>query len=49
MKDLFPRVRRWQRGYHPGQVDAFFERARAAYEGKPGSEAVGEELSLIHI
>lgn len=36
MTDMFPRVKRWQRGYHPGQVEEFFEKARAAYEGRPG-------------
>nr|NLD40904.1 DivIVA domain-containing protein [Actinomycetales bacterium] len=37
MKDLFPRVGRWHRGYQPTQVDSFFARAREAYEAAPGS------------
>ncbi len=32
MRDLFPRAKAWQSGYHRGQVDAFFGEARAAYE-----------------
>lgn len=45
MKDLFPRVGRWRRGYQPKQVDTFFEQARAAYEASSESErdAVSEE------
>ena len=35
----FPRVGFFSKGYDCGQVDAFFEDARRAYEG----------LSLIHI
>lgn len=37
MKDLFPRVGRWRRGYQPKQVDTFFEHARASYEAPIGS------------
>ncbi len=43
MTDMFPRVKRWQRGYHPGQVEEFFEKARAAYEARPGTEEITEE------
>ncbi|MGM0385815.1 MAG: DivIVA domain-containing protein [Actinomycetota bacterium] len=43
MRDLFPRVQRWHHGYHPAQVDEFFEKARLSYEGKPGVEPVTEE------
>ncbi len=32
MRDLFPRAGFMRTGYHLGQVDQFFERARAAYE-----------------
>ena len=32
MRDLFPRAGFMRTGYHFGQVDEFFERARAAYE-----------------
>lgn len=32
MKDLFPQCGRLRRGYHPGQVDSFFEEARSRYE-----------------
>lgn len=32
MSNLFPHVKRVRLGYHHGQVDAFFERARSAYE-----------------
>lgn len=32
MSDLFPRAKFWQTGYHLAQVDAFFDRARAAYD-----------------
>lgn len=31
MTSLFPRVGRWRRGYHHGQVDEFFASAREAY------------------
>lgn len=47
MKDLFPRVGRWRRGYQPAQVDSFFERAQAAYEsgnGPSGDEVSEEEV-----
>ena len=37
MNDLFPRVGRWHRGYHPTQVNTFLEQARGAYEADPGS------------
>lgn len=37
MKDLFPRVGRWHRGYDVKQVDAFFQSARVSYEARPGS------------
>ncbi|HHW82983.1 MAG TPA: DivIVA domain-containing protein [Actinomycetales bacterium] len=43
MKDLFPRVGRWHRGYQPAQVEAFFSRARAAYEAADGAEPLTEE------
>lgn len=36
MKDLFPRVGRWHRGYDVKQVDTFFGEARSAYEARPG-------------
>ena len=32
MSTLFPRVGRWHRGYHVGQVDEFFAAARESYE-----------------
>jgi DivIVA domain-containing protein len=32
MRDLFPRAGFLRTGYHLGQVDEFFDRARAAYE-----------------
>lgn len=32
MKDMFPHVNPLARGYHRGQVDAFFAQARMAYE-----------------
>ncbi|HZK05035.1 MAG TPA: DivIVA domain-containing protein [Actinomycetaceae bacterium] len=45
MKDMFPRVGRWRRGYQPKQVDAFLERARLSYESAQGSkeDTVSEE------
>ncbi len=43
MTDMFPRVKRFQRGYHRGQVEEFFERARASYEGRLDGEPVTEE------
>lgn len=42
MRDLFPRVQRWHHGYHPGQVDEFFENARRSWEGRDGVEPVTE-------
>lgn len=44
MRDLFPRVQRWHHGYHPGQVDEFFEKARLSYEGKAGGEPITEDV-----
>lgn len=37
MKDLFPRVGRWRRGYQPAQVEAFFDQARSSYESEGGT------------
>lgn len=39
MKNLFPRVGRWHRGYHPEQVEEFFDAARKEYE----SDSIDEE------
>lgn len=39
MTQLFPRVAATHRGYDPSQVDAFFERARRAYEGTIDQDA----------
>jgi DivIVA domain-containing protein len=39
---MFPHVARWSRGYDPDQVDAFFARARIAYEG-PLEQSLGAE------
>ena len=36
----FPRVGFFSKGYDRGQVDAFFEDARRAYEGSGASGAV---------
>lgn len=41
MNDLFPRVGRWHRGYHPKQVEEFLERARLSYESD--DQSVTEE------
>lgn len=38
MRNMFPRSGRFQRGYRPSQVDAFFKKARIAYESEPGSD-----------
>jgi DivIVA domain-containing protein len=40
----FARVSRLAQGYHPDQVEEFFERARAAYEGK--DEGTGRSARL---
>ncbi|MDO5495270.1 MAG: DivIVA domain-containing protein [bacterium] len=45
-KDLFPRVGRWQRGYQPTQVEAFFARAREAYEGVGGADSALTEAEV---
>lgn len=50
MTQLFPRVAPTHRGYHTGQVDEFFARARAAYEelgnqhGEQDGNAGGEVI-----
>lgn len=47
MRDLFPRVQRWHHGYHPGQVDEFFEKARLSYEGKAGDPITEEDVRSV--
>lgn len=42
MSQLFPRVAATHRGYDTEQVDAFFERARHAYEGVTTAQAAGD-------
>ena len=46
MSDLFPRAKRTRHGYHSGQVEQFFQRARAAYErpGAPGEDMTTEDI-----
>jgi len=46
MSDLFPRATRTRHGYHSGQVEDFFQRARAAYErpGAPSGDMTTEDI-----
>lgn len=41
---MFPHVGRWSRGYDPDQVDLFFARARAAYEGPLEASMPADEV-----
>lgn len=47
MAEAFPRTGRWSSGYDVGQVDDFFERARAAYESADAEQMSAEDVRSV--